>query len=130
MRCDCILTLGEESMNIFKGRILPTLIALAADFMHTSSAYAAGGYVVNDATIANIANTNGNTPAFVVTVAGGSGPCAGTNITFTQSAATDADTFKRAYAAALLAFTTGSTVSIYNYTDTSCTNAVYIIVSH
>ena len=105
-------------------------MVIAAGAVYNSSAYAAGGYVVNDATIANIANTNGNTPAFVVTVTGGTGPCAGTNITFTQSAATDADTFKRAYAAAILAFTTGSTVSIYNYTDTTCTNAVYIIVSH
>jgi len=113
-----------------KGRLLPTVMAVAAGVMHNSSASAAGGYVVNDATVINIANTNGNTPAFVVTVTGGTGPCAGTNITFTQSAAVDADTFKRAYAAALLAFTTGSTVSIYNYGDTSCTNATYIIVSH
>jgi hypothetical protein len=87
---------------------------------------AAGAYIVQGATITNIMSTNGNGDAFAIITSGGSGSCANTEVYFPQSAAPDADTFKRAYAAALTAITTGMRVSIYNYTDSTCLTASYV----
>ena len=50
------------------------------------------------ATISHIINTSGNQSEFMVTVLGGTAPCADASIQFPQSAAPDAATLKRAYA--------------------------------
>jgi hypothetical protein len=94
----------------------------------TAIAHAQGGYVVTGATITHVTNTSGNAAAFSITVSGGTGSCAGSTITFLQTAAPDADTFKRAYVAALMALSVGLHVTVYNYTDTTCNLASYIDV--
>jgi hypothetical protein len=90
------------------------------------------GYLAVGVTVTKVSNTNSNDQSFVVTFTGGTGPCtSGTGSTFVifpLSAAPDADTHKRAYAAALLALTTGMRVTLYNYTSDSCTGASYIEV--
>jgi len=102
--------------------------ALLVALLSAASVHA-GTFLVMNATITSVYSTNDNTPAFAIAVAGGSGPCANsTNIAFPQSAAPDADTLKRAYATALLAFSTGAHISIYNYFDATCTNASYIAI--
>jgi Family of unknown function (DUF5992) len=84
------------------------------------------GYVIQGATIVNVGSTNGNAAQFHVVVTGGAGPCVGQTILFHISNAPDADTHKRAYAAALLALAMGYRVNIYNYTDNNCAGASYI----
>ena len=87
----------------------------------------AGVYLVQGGTITHVTSTNGNTASFAVQVTGGSvNSCVGVWINFNQVDAADADTFKRAFAAALLAYTTGNQVLIYNYLDTTCQRAGYI----
>jgi Family of unknown function (DUF5992) len=91
---------------------------------------AQAGYLITDATITDVYNTASNQTSFAVAVQGGSGPCSGSaNIVFPLSAAPDADTLKRAYAAALMAFALGLHVSIHNYSSDACTGASYIRVS-
>ena len=89
------------------------------------------GYVTVGATVTHVSSTNANTQSFVVQVVGGTGPCtngSGFEVVFPLTAAPDADTHKRAYAAALLALALGMHVSIYNYTDNNCLGASYIDV--
>lgn len=108
---------------IAKHLILATVLAL------TAAASANAGYLVQNGTITRVYNTSNNQNAFAVNVQGGTGPCTSTVIVFPLSAAADADTHKRAYAAALMAFAMGLQVSIYNYTNDTCTIASYIDVS-
>jgi hypothetical protein len=98
------------------------LIALAVPHLAFS------GYLVTTGTIQSISNTSGNNALFTITVVGGSGPCNGQNIAFLAWAAPDADTHKRAYALAMLAFATGKRINVYNYTNDACTTASYIDV--
>jgi len=87
----------------------------------------AGAYLVTGGTVTQVANTSGNNPAFVVLVTGGtSNTCPATWIIFSQADAPDAATFQRAYAAAMVALTTGVSVSIYNYADATCNHASYL----
>lgn len=84
---------------MFTKRLRSTL-ALGACALLSASAQA--GYVATDATVLRVSSTNGNTASFQVMVAGGTGPCtsvSGTWVVFPLSAAPDADTHKRAYAA-------------------------------
>jgi hypothetical protein len=94
-------------------------------------ASARAGQIVTGATVIHVSSTNGNTTAFQVLVAGGVGVCTsetGTWIVFPLSAAADADTHKRTYAAALLALATGMRVNLHNYASDSCTGASYVDV--
>ena len=113
---------------MFTQRFRPTL-ALAACALFSTNAQA--GYVATDATVLRVSSTNGNTASFQVMVAGGTGPCtsvSGIWVVFPLSAAPDADTHKRAYAAALLALATGMSVTLYNYTNDNCVLASYVDV--
>ena len=89
---------------------------------------ASAGYIASGAVITSIANTAGNQKNFSITVTGGTGPCSETVIVFPEVDAADAKAHQRAYAAALLAFTTGARVSIYNYLDEGCMRASFIQV--
>jgi hypothetical protein len=93
-----------------------------------SAVPANAAYIVQNARLARVTNTDGNQTKFAVLVADGTGPCAGQWIQFPLWAAPDADTHKRAYAALLMALATGMKVTIYNYTDDSCTLASYVEV--
>jgi hypothetical protein len=87
----------------------------------------ANTYLVIGGTLTGVTSTASNQPAFSVRVSGGStNLCSGQWIQFSQADAPDADTFKRAYAAALVALTAGTPVSIYNYIDTTCVRAGYL----
>lgn len=87
----------------------------------------AGAYLVQGGTVTNITSTSGNTASFGIQVSGGSvNTCVATWINFNQADSPDADTFKRAYAAALLAYTIGRPVNIYNYVDSTCQHASYV----
>jgi hypothetical protein len=102
-----------------------------SDASRGASASAQAAHIVQDATIIRVSSTNGNTASFQVMVAGGTGPCtslSGTWVVFPVAAAPHADTHKRAYAAALLALTTGMRVVLYNYTDDNCVLASYVDV--
>lgn len=108
---------------------LRSILALAACGLCSANAQA--GYIATGATIIRVSSTNGNTASFQVMVAGGTGPCtseSGTWVVFPLSAAPDADTHKRAYAAALLALTTGMPVVLYNYANDDCVGASYVDV--
>lgn len=102
----------------------PALLAVA---LGMSGPSLAAGYIVSSATVTMLTSTASNLTAFVVATTGGTGSCTGgAQITFNQSDSPDADTFKRAYAALLMAFTTGAKVSIYNYQDNTCNHASYV----
>jgi hypothetical protein len=88
---------------------------------------AVAGDLVTGGRVVRIANTGNNLNVFSVEVAGGSqNLCSNVWITFPATAAPDADTYKRAYAAALVALTTGVLVRVYNYQNNSCDAASYI----
>jgi hypothetical protein len=108
---------------------VPSIVVLAACTLFCANAQA--GYIATDATVIRISSTNGNTASFQVMVAGGTGPCTsvnGTWVVFPLSAAPDADTHNRAYAAAMLALATGMRVTLYNYTNDDCVQASYVAV--
>jgi hypothetical protein len=105
---------------------LMTLAAAVCLIGLTSAANA--GYLAVDATITRIESTTGNQQSFVLTIQGGSGPCTGTFAVFPVSASPDADTHKRSYAAAMMAFAMGMRVSIFNYANDSCSGASYISI--
>ena len=110
-------------------RIVRIATVLAFAFAMAGSpvrVFAAGAYIVQGAIITNIMSTNGNTAGFAIITSGGSGACVNAEVYFPQSAAPDADTFKRAYTAALTAMTTGMRVTIYNYADSTCLTASYV----
>lgn len=92
------------------------------------SATAHAGYLVTGGTIAHITNTSSNSQSFAIQILSGTGPCVGASawIVFPLSAAPDADTHKRAYAAVVTALATGMRVSVYNYTDDNCDRASYV----
>ena len=114
---------------MFRQRLRSTLVCAACALF---AANAQAGYIATGARVTHVSSTNGNTASFQVMVAGGTGPCtseSGTWVVFPLSAAPDADTHKRAYAAALLALTTGMPVILFNYSSDSCTGASYVDVS-
>ncbi|MBE0365471.1 hypothetical protein PULV_b0048 [Pseudoalteromonas ulvae UL12] len=84
------------------------------------------GYIVKNAVITELANTNWNSDSFTVGVNGGEGVCADSTITFKTTAAGDIGTFNRAFSTALLAIEMGQSVSIYNYQGNGCHDAAYI----
>jgi hypothetical protein len=103
-------------------RVFGSLVTLIAAF---STAHA-GDLVVNGAVV-RVANTGDNQPVFSIQVSGGSpNLCGGGWITFPVSAAADVEAHRRAYAAALLALSTGMNVRVYNYQSNSCDSAAYI----
>lgn|SRR5690606_23116595 len=85
----------------------------------------AGNLVVNGR-ITKVTNTYFNEASFAITVVGGSNNLCPGVITFPLSAAANADAHNRAYAAALLALTTGQPVRVYNYNGNSCDQASFI----
>lgn len=102
------------------------LAATLTSFMAAAGPAAAGDLVLGGR-IVRIANTGNNSPVFSIEVSGGSLNLCGTGwITFPASVAADPDTHKRAYAAALVAMTTGMTVRVHNYQSNSCDTASYI----
>ena len=88
---------------------------------------AGGEYIVVEGTVTSVANTGSNLENFVVRTTGGSGIC--TSSRFPLSSAPNKGVHDRAYAAALLALTTGMEVTIYNYEDNSCEKAVYLSIA-
>jgi hypothetical protein len=102
------------------------LAAMAAICMMVENPAVAGDLVVGGRII-RITNTGANMPVFSIEVSGGSTNLCGSGwITFPVSAAPDADTHKRAYAAALLALSTGLSVRVHNYQGSDCNSASYI----
>ena len=100
------------------------IVGLLALLVPAIDALAAGAYLVQGGIVTKISSTNANLSAFAIQVSGGSvNTCASIWINFNQADAPDAATFTRAYAAALLALTTGVPVQIYNYYDTTCQRA-------
>ena len=89
----------------------------------------AEGYVVQNATVIEVTNTGGNQQNFVVHTTGGTGSCINGNVTFPLAYAADSQAHQRAYAAALLAFSTGAKVSIYNYVSNACDQVAFIDLS-
>ncbi len=88
---------------------------------------AQAGDLVFGGRLVGLTNTTSNSSIFAIKVTGGSlNLCSTTWISFPVSAAADADTHKRAYAAALTALTTGMPVRIHNYASDSCGAAQYI----
>jgi uncharacterized protein DUF5992 len=68
---------------------------------------------VNGGVINVMSNSrNGGDAAFVLSVTGATGPCATSWIGFYPTDFADAESFKRAFAIAMLAYTTGKTVRI------------------
>jgi hypothetical protein len=107
--------------NMKKHLLLAAALLTASGF-----AFGAGGYVVQGAQVKTVGNTSGNGPNFWIVTNGGTGPCINQGIYFNQASAGDVATFNRGYKLLLLAMTTGQKVNIYNYVDTSCTNAVEV----
>jgi hypothetical protein len=102
-------------------------IACVVALVLTSRVASAGEYIVDGARVVSVANTASNQTVFIVKTSGGTGACTnGSWITFSPASAPDADTYKRAYTAALLAFTTGALVKIYNYSSGTCDGASFI----
>lgn len=93
-------------------------------FCFIISSYACAGWIAQDATVEYVENTSGNNDVFTVLVSGGTGPCVSTLITFPKSSATSEAIFTRAFTLLTAANVSGRKVSIYNYLDQSCTNAV------
>ena len=88
---------------------------------------AQAGDLVTNGRVVRIANTGNNQAVFSIEVSGGTqNLCAGGWITFPASAAADAATHARAYATALLAFSTGALVRVYNYQNNTCDTAAYL----
>lgn len=89
---------------------------------------------VTNGTINVVSNSrSGGDAPFVLSVTGATGPCASAWIGFYPTDFTDADAFKRAFAIAMLAYTTGKTVSISsslfptpNAANGDCWHANYI----
>ncbi|MCG9584205.1 DUF5992 family protein [Vibrio tubiashii] len=86
----------------------------------------AQAFLVENAVITSVSNTSSNQDNFVIWQEGGEGPCKGKDILFPRTATTSTETHKRAYAAALTAFSTGAKVDVYNYQGNGCHNAAYI----
>ena len=85
------------------------------------------GYLIQGATIVSVTNTANQSQAFAVYFTGGAGACAASGqIVFPQSAAVDADTFKRTYAAALAGAVTKARFDAFDYSGTNCANAGFI----
>lgn len=95
-------------------------------FICLCAANAQGGYVLTGGTLTGVTNTASNAPQFGVIANGGGGPCVGQWILFPRDATPDVENYKRAFALAVLAHTTGSKVNIYNYENDACNRAVYI----
>ena len=96
-----------------------------------SSHLVAGEYIATGSEITQVFNTNSNKASFGIVVTGGTGTCAGKQITFPISAAGDfkdgkSDIHLRGYSTALTALTTGLKVDIYNYSGSDCENAAFI----
>ena len=84
--------------------------------------------VIAQGKISTMSNTASNEDQFALWVTG-TGPCVIGNaplILFKPSVAVNAQTFKRAYAAALLAFSLDKTVLIHNNNNDQCDGASYI----
>jgi hypothetical protein len=79
-----------------------------------STVYA--GNFVTGGTVINVTNSrSGGDPPFVISTSGGTGPCSVNQwIAFYPTDFSDQESFKRAFAQVLLAFTTGAKVTIGN----------------
>ncbi|WP_325892443.1 DUF5992 family protein [Grimontia sp. NTOU-MAR1] len=100
-------------------RIISLSLVLFATVSHAE-------YIVKDAIITSIANTNSNGENFTVWVEGGSGPCTDRAVTFPRRAVSSNEIHARAYSAALSALSTNHKVDIYDYSGSNCGNASYI----
>lgn len=101
--------------------------AVVATVCMAAAMTAEPGDLVTGGRVVRVANTGNNSSVFSVEVAGGSqNLCANGWITFPVSAASDPEIHKRAYAAALVALTTGMPVRVHNYHSNSCDAASYI----
>lgn len=95
-------------------------------YLSILSSYASAGWLAQDATVEFVENTSGNSDVFTVLVSGGTGPCISALITFPKSSATSEAIYTRAFTLLTAANLSGRKVSIYNYVDQSCSNAVGI----
>ena len=109
-------------MRSHMSRVIGFLLAVISSTSHA-------GYLIQGATIVSVTNTANQSQAFAVYFTGGAGICASSGqIVFPQSAAVDADTFKRAYAAALAGAVTKARFDAFDYAGTNCSNAGFIQV--
>lgn len=90
---------------------------------------ALAGEIVVGAQLIRITNTSSNTNAFSIMVSGGTLNLCGSSWINFPASATDAESYKRAYAAALVALTTGAPIRVYNYQSNTCETASYIELS-
>ncbi|CAA0113478.1 Uncharacterised protein [BD1-7 clade bacterium] len=87
--------------------------------------------LAHNSQIVQITNTSNNSDMFTIWLEGGTGTCTtgDKKIAFKSGSTSHSDVYKRAYSAALTAFTTGAKVSINSYlADSSepCEDAIYI----
>lgn len=118
-------------MHIVGARLLMYVAIGAATVGLFSAAPArASGFLVQGAVVTSVTNVASNAAAFAIYFTGGTGLCAsGQLVVFPQTAAVDADSFKRAYTAALLAAVTKAPFDAYDYgTTATCYNGSFIEV--
>ena len=83
-------------------------------------------FIVQNGQVVRLSNTTGNTSQYKVGIAGGTGVCADTTIIINEARAGDKDIFKRGFALALTALSTGLTVRVWSYEGDDCFSAAYI----
>ncbi|MEH1846561.1 MAG: DUF5992 family protein [Nostoc sp.] len=106
-----------------------TLVFPSGIFLTTGVGVAKADYLVQNAKITTVQNTSSNNDNYAVGVSGGTGPCINQIIIFPASGVLNREIHSRGYQAALTALTQGYTVSIYDYSGTSCSNGGQIAIS-
>src|ERR1700733_569117 len=84
--------------------------------------------LVTGGTVTAVSSVASDTLEFSVKTTGGANgdPCTAVDFVLSSMPSSDASSWQRAYATALLAFTTGSQVWITGYSGSACTGAVQI----
>lgn len=103
------------------------LIAITAYSLAWGAA-AEAGELISGATILSVASASNNQEQFTITILGGTGPCAGQNITFPVSTSPSEMTWSTVFALAGSALKNGHTIKVYNYVNDDCSKATFLQV--
>jgi hypothetical protein len=76
-------------------------------------------YLVKGATVSEVSNTAGNEELFYISVSGGTGRCADSQIRFPLADAGSEKIYDRAFSIALTAYASGEKINIYDYSESS-----------
>ena len=101
------------------------LVGVVLSFLLIASS-ANADFIVQGGQVVSVSNTTGNTSQFRVGIAGGTGVCADTTLVFNEARAGNKDIFKRGFAVALTALSTGRMVRVWSYEGDSCFSPAYI----